>query len=142
FITGYGMEAVLSDALLKRIGERVLVPDFRAGDYDGGVLAAMDAVKTVVLDLASASDLSAKLGRQASWFYRYRIALLLFVVTVVAYYFLWRQSSKAYNGIRTKAGRKKNRKTNSRYLYYSGFILVFAAFLSIFAIAFFGVRAI
>src|SRR5690606_12625302 len=83
-----------------------------------------------------------KLDRQASWFYRYRIALLLFVVTSVTYYFLWRQASKAYNGIRTKAGRKKNRKTNSRYLYYSGFTLVFAAFLSIFAIAFLVVRAI
>src|SRR5690606_9140844 len=69
FITGYGMEAVLPDALLKRIGEGLLVPRFREGDYDGGVLAAMAAVKEVVLDPASAADLSVRLGREASWFY-------------------------------------------------------------------------
>lgn len=142
FITGYGMEAVLPDALLKRIGEGMLVPDFRAGDYDTGVLAAMDAVKAAVLDPAAALDLSAQLGRQSSWFYRYRIALFLFVVTSVVYYLLWKQASKAYNGIRTKAGRKKKKKTNSRYLLYSGLILVFTAFLSTFAIAFGGARAI
>lgn len=141
FITGYGMEAVLPDALLKRIGEGMLVPNFRAGDYDKGVLEAMDAVKAVVLDPSSTADLSADLERHSSWFYRYRMALLLFVVTSAAYYFLWRQASNAYNLIRTKRGRKKNRKTNSKYLFYSGFILVFSAFLSIFAIAFFGAKA-
>ncbi|MGV3761846.1 TPM domain-containing protein [Parapedobacter sp.] len=137
FITGYGMEAVLPDALLKRIGEGLLVPRFREGDYDGGVLAGMAAVKEVVLDPASAEDLSARMVREASWFYRYRYTLLGLVVAGVGYYFLWRQASRAYNRIRTKRGRKKNRKSNSRYLYYSGFVLFFAAFLSIFAIAFF-----
>ena len=137
FITGYGMEAVLPDALLKRIGEGLLVPRFREGDYDGGVLAAMAAVKEIVLDPASAADLSVRLGREASWFYRYRVALLSFVVAGAGYYFLWKLASRAYNRIRTKRGRKKNKKSNSRYLYYSGFTLIFAAFLSIFAIAIF-----
>lgn len=138
FITGYGTEAVLTDALLKRIGEGLLVPRFREGDYDGGVLAAMDAVKGVVLHPASADDLSVLLDREASWFYQYRFVLLASVVAGVGYYFLWKRACRGYNRIRTKRGRKKRKKPNSKYLYYSGFSLAFTAFLSIFAIAFFG----
>ncbi len=139
FITGYGMEAVLPDALLKRIGETLLVPRFREGDYDGGILAAMHAVKGVVLDPASASDLSARLGREASWWYRYRVALLSFVVVGALYWLLWKKASRAYARIETKKQRKKRKKSTAIYLYYSLFILLFTAFLSIFAIAFFGI---
>src|SRR5690606_763516 len=73
FITGYGMEAVLPDALLKRIGESLLVPRFREGDYDGGVLAAMDAVKTVVLNPDAAGDLRSSLARKDSFFYKNQV---------------------------------------------------------------------
>src|SRR5690606_28621465 len=64
FITGYGTEAVLTDAFLKRIGESRLVPHFRTGDYDGGILAAMDIVKTAMLNPEAAGDLRRNLGRE------------------------------------------------------------------------------
>lgn len=41
---GYGLEAVLPDALAKRIIEREIVPRFRAGDIDGGMQAAVQAM--------------------------------------------------------------------------------------------------
>jgi uncharacterized protein len=41
---GYGLEPVLPDATAKRIIEREIVPRFRAGDVDGGMTAAVDAM--------------------------------------------------------------------------------------------------
>lgn len=41
---GYGLEAVLPDAIAKRIIEDEIVPRFRAGDMDGGLRAAVNAM--------------------------------------------------------------------------------------------------
>ena len=41
---GYGLEGALPDALAKRIIEREIVPNFRNGDYDGGVKQAVNAI--------------------------------------------------------------------------------------------------
>ncbi len=48
FITGYGMESILPDAYLKRIGEKYLVPNFRNEDYDRGVMEASEFIKTIL----------------------------------------------------------------------------------------------
>lgn len=44
FVTGYGLEGVLPDALCKRIQMQRMLPFFREGDYDGGMVAGMRAV--------------------------------------------------------------------------------------------------
>ena len=41
---GYGLEAVLTDAIASRIIENELKPAFRAGDYDGGLRSAVNAM--------------------------------------------------------------------------------------------------
>ena len=41
---GYGLEGVIPDAVAKRIIEEILVPRFRAGDFAGGLDAAIDAL--------------------------------------------------------------------------------------------------
>ena len=41
---GYGLEGALPDVLCKRIIEGEIVPAFRAGDYDTGVLRGVDAM--------------------------------------------------------------------------------------------------
>jgi uncharacterized protein len=41
---GYGLEGVLSDALCKRIIDEQITPRFKAGDYDGGLTAGVQAV--------------------------------------------------------------------------------------------------
>lgn len=50
FITGYGLEASLTDYQLDQIGRQQLVPNFKSGDYDQGVLSAMEQVKNTLLD--------------------------------------------------------------------------------------------
>jgi uncharacterized protein len=42
--TGYGMEGVLPDAITKRIIENEIKPNFKAGDYYGGMDAATNAI--------------------------------------------------------------------------------------------------
>lgn len=44
---GYGLEGALTDATSKRIIDETLVPAFRAGDYAGGIEAAMEQIMKV-----------------------------------------------------------------------------------------------
>ncbi len=41
---GYGLEAVLPDALCKRIIDEQISPRFKAGDYDGGLTAGVQSI--------------------------------------------------------------------------------------------------
>jgi uncharacterized protein len=44
---GYGLEGVLPDAIASRIVREVIVPDFRADNYVGGIEAGVDAILKV-----------------------------------------------------------------------------------------------
>jgi uncharacterized protein len=46
--TGYGVEGVLPDAIAKRIINETIIPEFRKGDYDAGILAGVNRVVTTV----------------------------------------------------------------------------------------------
>ncbi|UIR55496.1 TPM domain-containing protein [Sphingobacterium sp. SRCM116780] len=59
FISGYGMESILPDAYLKRIGEKFLVPNFREEDYDRGVLESSQFIQKIL----KAPDAQAELDR-------------------------------------------------------------------------------
>ncbi len=48
FVTGYGIEGTLPDALCKRIQMRYMVPKFKVGDRDGGMVAGVKAVAAVL----------------------------------------------------------------------------------------------
>lgn len=48
FVTGGGLEGVLTDAVSKRIQLRYMLPDFRRGDYSAGMVAGLRAVANVL----------------------------------------------------------------------------------------------
>lgn len=48
FVTGRGVEGVLPDALCKRIQTACMLPAFREGDYDGGMVRGVEAVAAVL----------------------------------------------------------------------------------------------
>jgi uncharacterized protein len=56
---GYGLEDRLTDALSRRIIEREMVPNFRSGDYAGGLYAASKSV-IQVLEGAYTADAKGK----------------------------------------------------------------------------------
>src|SRR3974390_3581884 len=45
---GYGLEGALNDATAKRIIDEIIVPDFRAGDFAGGISAGVDRIIRIV----------------------------------------------------------------------------------------------
>lgn len=48
FITGYGIEGVLPDAICKRIQTQYMLPHFRREDYSSGMVAGVEAIRAVL----------------------------------------------------------------------------------------------
>ena len=57
FETGYGMEAVLTDAQCYRIGMQRLVPHFKEGAYGAGLVAALEGIQEVLYNPDAQEDL-------------------------------------------------------------------------------------
>lgn len=60
FITGYGVEGALPDAICKRIQTQYMLPHFRQGDYSSGMVAGIAAIQARLngseLDLGGNDD--------------------------------------------------------------------------------------
>jgi uncharacterized protein len=62
---GYGLEGILTDALSSVILQRAVLPKFRAGDVEGGVVAGTDAlVQQLSLDTSTAEQKAAEAEQQ------------------------------------------------------------------------------
>jgi len=46
--TGYGLEGVLPDAICKRIQYQTMVPEFKQGNYDAGLLAGVQRIGSLI----------------------------------------------------------------------------------------------
>jgi len=82
FISGYGMEAILPDVVLKGVGERDMVPYFKQEDYDQGVLTALQHIREMLLSPEKTAELKAELRKQ-SFFFRYQHELLTSACIIV-----------------------------------------------------------
>jgi len=89
---GYGLEGAIPDAYAKRILDDILRPRFRAGDFDDGVTAAVDAIAGLVAGEDSlpppASDISPPVGNfgwpRALAFVAFLIPVSLFSLQALA----------------------------------------------------------
>lgn len=91
FITGYGMESILPDAYLKRIGEKYLVPNFRNEDYDRGVTEAAEFIKTILTSPDSKAELE-RLMPEATPIWSFKSPILrnsLLVLGLFAICYIW-----------------------------------------------------
>ena len=57
---GYGVESTLNAALIGRLSRDYFVPNFRNGDYEKGILQAVDAVKRLLLNSNDADIVALK----------------------------------------------------------------------------------
>jgi len=94
-ITGYWyslqrIEGTLPDVSLSAIGENYLVPKFKTGDYGGGVIDALNVIKTILLSPDSALALKAEMKKHSFW-YKNQIPIrnTLAVIAVFAGAILW-----------------------------------------------------
>src|SRR5215472_648319 len=81
---GYGLEGVLPDALGKRIIAEQITPRFRAGDYDGGLSAGVQAILGAVKGEYKGTVLTVyeSRGRNMSW------PAVIMIVFVLGVFFL------------------------------------------------------
>ena len=63
---GYGLEAVIPDAIANRIVSQEMIPHFRDGDIYGGFLAAATVLKSLASQEFTAADYEKKTGGQKS----------------------------------------------------------------------------
>ena len=63
--TGYGLEGVLPDLVCGRIIRNEAIPHFREGDYDGGMIAAVDRVGSVLTDPVAADEIRSGIPNNA-----------------------------------------------------------------------------
>ncbi|WP_082035961.1 TPM domain-containing protein [Pedobacter lusitanus] len=72
FITGYGLEGLLPDAALKRIGDHYLVPAFKEENYSEGTSSALNTIAAYLAQPVNQKELDQLLGKQEktpfSWF--------------------------------------------------------------------------
>lgn len=59
FRTGYGLEGVLPDAICKRIQTRYVIPQFREGNYDRGLLDGISAVVQILTTPEAIAEITA-----------------------------------------------------------------------------------
>lgn len=71
FISGYGVEGIFPDALLKRIGETYLVPYLRADNPDLAVLSTAKAIESVFMSPSHALELGGLKAYEPTFWNRY-----------------------------------------------------------------------
>lgn len=82
--TGYGVEGTLNAALLGRISRDYLVPNFKNGDYEKGILQAADVVKRLLLNSSDADIAALKTEEYSSTSERKSIILFIIGMLVLA----------------------------------------------------------
>lgn len=59
-VTGYGLEGAVPDILAGRIYRNAMVPEFKKGDYDAGITAAVDQIGQLLRDPSVAEEIMSK----------------------------------------------------------------------------------
>lgn len=106
--TGYGMEALIPDAMAKRIIENEMIPAFKNNDYYNGINNAVDAI----ISLASGNYKAEQTEEEPSPF------LLLIPIIAIIFVFLIISASKNSDDINGNGGNgsRKNHSNTSSFL--------------------------
>lgn len=80
FVTGYGVEGYLPDALCKRIQQRYMIPAFKQGDYDTGMVYGMAAVYNTLKDSMKPDGSAA--DDSSLWNYVFLVAAILLFILI------------------------------------------------------------
>lgn len=81
FITGYGLEGDLPDALCKRIQQQYMVPAFRKKDYNTGMVQGTLAIYNTLKD-SMKPDSSANKGEISLWNYVFLVIVILLFILI------------------------------------------------------------
>ncbi len=82
FHTGYGVEGVLPDVVCKRIQRDYMVPEFKNGNYNAGMLAGLEQVNKILTNPAYAEEVTKPEGEEVSGWVAFVIFLSVFFAPV------------------------------------------------------------
>ena len=88
FVTGYGLETVLPDAVCKRIQQQYMVEHLAKGDYDAGMVEGVAAVAKLLSDDAEVLE-SEELTDEEFFVFMGVFVLLAVLIIVVAFVAEW-----------------------------------------------------
>ena len=88
FETGYGLEGVIPDAIAKRIQSPVMIPEFRNGNYDAGMLAGVNSIISAINKEPVAEEVTAPVF---NWNEVLPFALAVYILLALLT-FLWTRS--------------------------------------------------
>ncbi|HEY3402358.1 MAG TPA: TPM domain-containing protein [Ohtaekwangia sp.] len=83
FHTGYGLEGVLPDIICKRIQREFMVPEFKNGNYNAGILAGLQQVEKILTDPKYAEEIKAEESNEVSDWVGFVTFLCIFIAPVV-----------------------------------------------------------
>lgn len=89
FHTGYGLEGVLPDVVCKRIQRDFMVPEFKNGNYNAGMLAGLQQVNKILTDPTYAEELKKPEDTMEGW-EAFVTLLAMFVLPMLLITFFWR----------------------------------------------------
>lgn len=109
FITGYGLEGLLPDAALKRIGDHFLIPAFKEGDYSKGVVNALGTIAAYLNQPGNQKELSQLLppdpGQRNTWLWTIAGTILVMGLFAAAFFGIRKKTPKIS---KNKASAKTN----------------------------------
>lgn len=88
FHTGFGLEGVLPDILCKRIQQQFMVPEFKNGNLNTGMLAGVKQVEKILTDPTYAAELTAPEAEEPSSWISFITFLIIFCAPVVIIIFI------------------------------------------------------
>jgi uncharacterized protein len=97
--TGDGLEGTLPDATCKKIERDFMLPEFKNGNYDNGMLAGITAVNRILTDPRYADELNAVESTEnvIADYTAFVIFLLIFVVPVLLVMFFIKKSNGSFS---------------------------------------------
>ena len=125
FENGYGLEGTMTDALSKRIQMRYMVPRFKKGDRDGGMVAGVKAV-TEVLDGTMKPEQATDEEEDIPWYVAIGVVLAIVIMFLLFIKFVDRMSRRCPHCKKTALKRistnviKKGKRTYRRDTFICG----------------------
>ena len=113
FEIGYGLEGILPDAICKRIQMQKIIPEFKNGNYDEGILAGVESVAEIIKNDGKITDNSLKKSKLniSGWL----IFSAIFLIFSMIYMINNSQKIKNNNSLKTNRDRyfaMKKKQTN------------------------------
>lgn len=106
FITGYGLEGLLPDAILKRIGDHYLIPAFKKGDYSRGAIDALSTISDYLAQPENKKELDQLLVKEEKSVNPWIISLTICAVVIFSFIFILNDLRKKTPHISAEVSKK------------------------------------